>query len=306
MKIELIKGDITKIEVDAVVNAANSSLLGGGGVDGAIHRAGGATILEECIAIRNRQGGCPTGEAVITNAGKLPAKKVIHTVGPVWNNGESNEDQKLRSCYLNSLRLAEANGLKSIAFPNISTGIYRFPKDKAAEIAIGTVQAFSSSFIERAVFVCFDPENFELYEEKLTPITQLEKDKKEIDIIVNEFFDLFTNKNGQTPNVQHIKQLFLPTGILINNTTPKPAIYDLDSFIAPRNAMLTNGTLTDFEEMEVSETTEIYGTIAQRACTYEKSGFLNVAGFEGKGQKLMQFIKQDGKWWLSSVVWRDE
>jgi len=102
MKIELIKGDITKIEIEAIVNAANSSLLGGGGVDGAIHRAGGPIILEECMSIRNRQGGCEVGEAVITNAGNLPAKKVIHTIGPVWNNGQSNEDEKLKNCYLNS------------------------------------------------------------------------------------------------------------------------------------------------------------------------------------------------------------
>ena len=167
MKIELIKGDITKIEIDAIVNAANSSLLGGGGVDGAIHRAGGPTILEECMEIRNRQGGCEVGEAVITNAGNLPAKKVIHTVGPVWNNQQSNEDEKLRNCYLNSLRLAEANGLKSIAFPNISTGIYRFPKYQAAVITIKAVQEFSSEVIERVVFVCFDGENFGIYEELL-------------------------------------------------------------------------------------------------------------------------------------------
>jgi len=167
MKIELIKGDITKIEIDVIVNAANSSLLGGGGVDGAIHRAGGKQILEECMAIRNRQGGCEVGEAVITNAGNLPTKKVIHTVGPVWNNGSSEEDEKLRNCYLNSLRLAEVNGLTSIAFPNISTGIYRFPKYRAAGIAIQAVRDFSSEKIERVVFVCFDEGNFEIYEELL-------------------------------------------------------------------------------------------------------------------------------------------
>ncbi len=163
MKIELLKGDITKIEIDAIANAANSSLLGGGGVDGAIHRAGGKAILEECMEIRNRQGGCEVGEAVITTAGNLLAKKVIHTVGPVWNNQQSNEDKKLRNCYLNSLRLAEANGLKSIAFPNISTGIYRFPKYRAAAIAIKAVKDFPSEKIERVVFVCFDVGNFEIY-----------------------------------------------------------------------------------------------------------------------------------------------
>lgn len=167
MKIELIKADITKIEIDAIVNAANSSLLGGGGVDGAIHRAGGPIILEECMAIRNRQGGCATGEAVITNAGNLPAKKVIHTVGPVWNNQQSNKDEKLRNCYVNSLQLAEANDLTSIAFPNISTGVYRFPKYRAAAIAIKAVKDFSPAKIERVVFVCFDVDNFEIYEELL-------------------------------------------------------------------------------------------------------------------------------------------
>lgn len=170
MKIELIKEDITKIEIDAIVNAANSSLLGGGGVDGAIHRAGGKQILEECMDIRNRQGGCAIGEAVITNAGNLPAKKVIHTVGPVWNNQQSNEDEKLRNCYVNSLRLAAANNLISIAFSNISTGIYRFPKYRAAAIAIKAVKDFTAKKIERVVFVCFDEENFEIYEEKLNSL----------------------------------------------------------------------------------------------------------------------------------------
>ena len=131
------------------------------------HRAGGKQILEECMAIRNRQGGCEVGEAVITNAGNLPAKKVIHTVGPVWNKQQSNEDEKLRNCYVNSLQLAETNDLTSIAFPNISTGIYRFPKYRAAGIAIQAVKYFSSEKIERVVFVCFDAGNFEIYEELL-------------------------------------------------------------------------------------------------------------------------------------------
>ena len=131
MKILLVKGDITKMEVDAIVNAANTSLLGGGGVDGAIHKAGGSQILEECIAIRNRQGGCKVGGAVITNAGNLKAKKVIHTVGPRWNNGQSHEKKRLADCYRNALKLAEQHNLNSIAFPNISTGIYRFPKKLA-------------------------------------------------------------------------------------------------------------------------------------------------------------------------------
>ncbi|MFY0673139.1 MAG: O-acetyl-ADP-ribose deacetylase [Bacteroidia bacterium] len=169
MKIEILKGDITKVECDAIVNAANTSLLGGGGVDGAIHRFGGKQILEECISIRNKQGGCKVGDAVITNAGNLPCKKVIHTVGPRWNNGNSHENEKLKSCYLKSLGLAEAYSLKSLAFPNISTGIYGYPKREAAEIAIETVFNFKSEIMETAIFVCFDEENFDLYNLLTTP-----------------------------------------------------------------------------------------------------------------------------------------
>ncbi len=167
MKLELIQGDITKLAVDAIVNAANTSLLGGGGVDGAIHRAGGPQILEECVQIRNRQGGCKVGEAVITNAGKLPAQKVIHTVGPTWNGGNKQEDEKLAACYRNSLRLAEEYQLTSIAFPNISTGIYRFPKQRAASIALNTVQEWTGLGIKRVLFVCFDRENFAIYQEQM-------------------------------------------------------------------------------------------------------------------------------------------
>jgi len=165
MKIELIKADITKLKIDAIVNAANSSLLGGGGVDGAIHRAAGKDILEACKAIRNKQGKCKTGEAVITTAGNLPAKKVIHTVGPVYNNGSRLEEKKelLANCYKNSLELAEKHNLASIAFPNISTGIYRFPKVLAAEIAINTVKEYKSESIIKVVFVCFDDDNFNHY-----------------------------------------------------------------------------------------------------------------------------------------------
>lgn len=167
--IEVVKGDITKIEADAIVNAANSSLLGGGGVDGAIHNAGGKAILDECVAIRNRQGGCRTGEAVITTGGKLKAKYVIHTVGPVWNGGKSGEEQLLGDAYRNSLKIAVDNGLQTIAFPNISTGIYHFPKDKAAEIAIATVSDFlaENDNISKVVFVCFDDENYKLYQDML-------------------------------------------------------------------------------------------------------------------------------------------
>jgi O-acetyl-ADP-ribose deacetylase (regulator of RNase III) len=170
--IQLVKGDITKIKVDAIVNAANSSLLGGGGVDGAIHRAGGPAILEECRAIRAKQGGCPTGEAVITTAGNLPAKYVIHTVGPVWFNGNKGEAELLANCYRNSLKLAVANGIKSIAFPNISTGIYHFPKPEAAEIAIDTVKRFiaNDNSLEEIFFVCFDDENFIQYKMNLATL----------------------------------------------------------------------------------------------------------------------------------------
>ena len=168
-RIELTKGDITKMQVDAIVNAANTSLLGGGGVDGAIHRAGGPAILEECMKIRARQGGCKVGEAVITTAGNMPAKYVIHTVGPVWSQGKKDADELLTNAYRNSLTLALENNVKTIAFPNISTGIYHFPKDRAAAIAIGTVNEFLSKHqqIDKVIFVCFDEENFEIYQSLL-------------------------------------------------------------------------------------------------------------------------------------------
>jgi O-acetyl-ADP-ribose deacetylase len=164
-RIHLLQGDITKVATDAIVNAANSSLLGGGGVDGAIHRAGGPKILAACQAIRAKQGGCKTGEAVITTGGKLPAKWVIHTVGPVWNGGGHNEADLLANCYRNSLTMAVKNRLGSIAFPNISTGIYHFPKDKAAAIAVDTVTTFLANDhqLQQVIFVCFDRENYDLY-----------------------------------------------------------------------------------------------------------------------------------------------
>lgn len=166
--IELVKGDITKIQVDAIVNAANTSLLGGGGVDGAIYRAGGKSILEECQKIRNKQGGCKVGEAVITTAGNLSAKFVIHTVGPVWNGGKNDEEKLLASAYTNSLRLAKDNKIRSIAFPNISTGIYKFPKENAASIAIATVRKFLEEVnFDKVLFVCFDMENYHLYKRLL-------------------------------------------------------------------------------------------------------------------------------------------
>jgi O-acetyl-ADP-ribose deacetylase (regulator of RNase III) len=166
MKIEIIQADITTMEVDAIVNAANKSLLGGGGVDGAIHRKGGKAILEDCMAIRARQGVCKIGEAVLTTGGNLPAKYVIHTVGPIWNSGKKKEAELLANCYINSLNIAHEQAFKTIAFPNISTGIYHFPKDLAAEIAIKTVQdyPFFDTF-EKVIFVCFDAENLEIYEQ---------------------------------------------------------------------------------------------------------------------------------------------
>lgn len=162
MNIELLKADITKISVDAIVNAANTSLLGGGGVDGAIHRAGGPAILEACRKIVARQGGCKTGEAVITTAGDLPAKFVIHTVGPVWNGGTKNEAEKLAACYTNSLRLAVENNCRTIAFPCISTGVYRYPVDKAAEVAVHAIRQFSidNHTLEKVLLVCFDEPNY--------------------------------------------------------------------------------------------------------------------------------------------------
>lgn len=164
--IKIVKGDITQLAVDAIVNAANTSLLGGGGVDGAIHRNGGAEILAECQKIRAKQGGCAVGEAVMTTAGNLPAKYVIHTVGPTWVDGQHDEALLLENAYRNSFKLAENLQLQSVAFPNISTGIYRFPKQQAAQIALKTIaeQLKQSQFITDVIFVCFDDENFNIYQ----------------------------------------------------------------------------------------------------------------------------------------------
>ena len=167
--IKVIQGDITKIKVDAIVNAANTSLLGGGGVDGAIHRQGGKTILEECTKIRNKQGDCKVGAAVITTAGNLPAQFVIHTVGPIWDGGIKNEDQLLTNAYRNSLQIAIDNKVQTISFPNISTGVYNFPKDRAANIALSTVVDYlkNDKTIKDVIFVCFDKENFDIYQRLL-------------------------------------------------------------------------------------------------------------------------------------------
>lgn len=161
-RIEILKGDITKVTVDAIVNAANTSLLGGGGVDGAIHRAGGQAILDNCRKIIARQGGCNTGQAVITTAGNLKAKFVIHTVGPVWNGGKKDEKLKLADCYRNSLKLAVDNNCRTIAFPCISTGVYNYPSNEAARVAVDTVLEFvsHSDKIDKVIFVCFDDDNF--------------------------------------------------------------------------------------------------------------------------------------------------
>lgn len=167
--LQIIQGDITRVQTGAIVNAANTSLLGGGGVDGAIHRAGGPAILQECIQIREKQGGCLVGEAVITTAGDLQADYVIHTVGPIWNGGHMQERQLLANCYRNSLLLAVQNNVKAIAFPNISTGVYHFPKKEAAEIAVEEIKKFISHdhTIESILFVCFDNENYSIYERLL-------------------------------------------------------------------------------------------------------------------------------------------
>ncbi len=167
MKITVVKADITTLGVDAIVNAANSSLMGGGGVDGAIHRVGGPSILNECRAIVAQHGGCPTGEAVITSGGNLPSKYVIHTVGPIWKGGKAGEAEKLRDCYLNALRLASQHNCKTIAFPNISTGVYGYPLEPAADIAIEVVTRADLFGIEEVIFVCFDQENYQLYNNKL-------------------------------------------------------------------------------------------------------------------------------------------
>ncbi len=161
-RIEIVKGDITKQNVDAIVNAANTSLLGGGGVDGAIHRVAGPQLLEECKTLDR----CKTGEAKITKGYNLPAKFVIHTVGPIWHGDKSNEDVLLASCYRKSLELAVKNNIKTIAFPSISTGTYRFPVERAAKIATSEVKNFleKDKTIEKVIFVCFDDTTFKVYE----------------------------------------------------------------------------------------------------------------------------------------------
>ena len=171
--IEILQADITKIKAEAIVNAANSSLLGGGGVDGAIHRQGGPEILEACKVIRSKQGGCRTGEAVWTTAGKLSAKYVIHTVGPVWSGHDQEEkDALLLSCYKRSLEIAETKELSSIAFPNISTGVFHFPKERAAKLVLNYLQDYfrsnPTSSLKVIKLVCYDEENYQLYKKYLS------------------------------------------------------------------------------------------------------------------------------------------
>jgi O-acetyl-ADP-ribose deacetylase len=168
-RLSIIQGDITKQKTDAIVNAANSSLMGGGGVDGAIHRVGGPKILEECRKIVARQGRLPAGKAVITTSGNLPARYVIHTVGPVWHGDTSNENHLLASAYQESLRVAQENQLKSISFPSISTGAYGYPVETAAEIAVKGIKSFikESTLIREIVLVLFDPGTYEAYEKAL-------------------------------------------------------------------------------------------------------------------------------------------
>ena len=165
----LVRGDITRERVDAIANAANEGLMGGGGVDGAIHRAGGPAIMAECSAIRAKQGGCPTGQAVITTGGNLPAKYVIHTVGPIWRGGNAGEPELLASCYRESLRLAVEHGIKTIAFPSISTGVYGYPVDQAAGIALNEVKQFLEAYdgLDDVRFVLFDDVTYGAYENAL-------------------------------------------------------------------------------------------------------------------------------------------
>ncbi|MGB5287221.1 MAG: O-acetyl-ADP-ribose deacetylase [Ignavibacteriaceae bacterium] len=160
-RIQIQLGDITKLKVDAIVNAANTSLLGGAGVDGAIHRGAGPELLE----FNKKLGGCKTGEAKISPGFNLPAKFIIHTVGPVWNSGKNKEDNLLASCYKNSLKLAIENNIKTIAFPAISTGVYHFPLERATKIAVSEVKKFleKTQSIEKVVFVCFDEETYRVY-----------------------------------------------------------------------------------------------------------------------------------------------
>lgn len=163
VKIEVVEGDITKLKVDAIVNAANRSLLGGGGVDGAIHRAAGRELYQACLKFN----GCETGEARITPGFKLPAKFVIHTPGPIFRDGFHGEPEQLKNCYLNSMKLAEENGCETVAFSAISTGVYGYPKKDATEIAIRTVREYPAQSVKKVIFCCFGEEMLKIYQEVL-------------------------------------------------------------------------------------------------------------------------------------------
>ncbi|MBE6008378.1 MAG: O-acetyl-ADP-ribose deacetylase [Lachnospiraceae bacterium] len=169
-RVSIVKGDIVRMKTDAIVNAANTSLLGGGGVDGAIHRAAGKDLLAECITLN----GCKTGEAKITKGYKLNAKYVIHTPGPIWRGGDRGEGELLKNCYRNCLKLAVENGIETIAFPSISTGVYRFPKDLAAEIALNEILTFlkDNESISLVKLVCFDEDMLKLYKETFEKLTK--------------------------------------------------------------------------------------------------------------------------------------
>lgn len=169
-QMEAVLGDITKLEVDAIVNAANSSLLGGGGVDGAIHRAAGPELLEECKTL----GGCATGEAKLTKGYRLPARFIIHTVGPVWQGGNQGEPELLTQCYTNALQIAEENQLASIAFPSISTGVYQYPKQAAAEIAVKVCgeQLQHMTHVQNVIFCCFSQGDYDIYAKLLSEKNQ--------------------------------------------------------------------------------------------------------------------------------------
>lgn len=191
-KIVIVKGDITKENTDAIVNAANSSLMGGSGVNGAIRSAAGSRILDECSLIISRIGKLETGEAVMTSGGMLKAKYVIHTVGPVWKGGDESEEAQLSNCYINSLKLAAENAIETIAFPNISTGVYRFPKDLAARTAYFTVKASLEKYqnISKVRFVCFDEYNYQLY------LKLLSSDKKDDINLLLDFIPYFESDNN--------------------------------------------------------------------------------------------------------------
>jgi len=207
-KIQLIQGDITKIIVDAVVNAAKSSLLGGGGVDGAIHKAAGLELLEECKTL----GGCKTGEAKITRGYNLPASHVIHTVGPIWKEDSGvKEEMELWSCYYNSLALARRRGLRTIAFPNISTGIYGFPKEKAVEKALEGVKFFfkhyGSNAMDKIMFVCFDDENFNLYNEAIKKLKEEEEKRMKKFVLICVIIAVLTAIIGSFFVIKEIMQI---------------------------------------------------------------------------------------------------